>query len=61
VFVCLAWVTREQSGLITHVDLGTDGSERSLIEEDSTERKLESMYLNISLFRYFLFRKFGVP
>ena len=30
------------------IEFGMDGSERSFIYEDSTERKLESMYLVIS-------------
>ena len=32
------------------IEFGMDGSERSFIYEDSTERKLESMYLVISFY-----------
>jgi len=40
----------------------TGGSEKGFIDEDSAERKLESMYLIISfLFRYSFISKFCVP
>jgi hypothetical protein len=52
----------KESKLITcRFCLFADGSKGSLIEKNSTERKLEPIYLNISLFRYFFDSKFGVP
>ena len=52
----------KESKLITYADSSVwDGSKGSLIEKDSAERELESMYLNISLFRYFFVSKFSVP